>query len=226
MGNPWLDESKARSWQPKAPGGAGLREEHAEILLALAGAHAPRRILDLGAGIGDLDVRFLERFPEASLVCLDGSPVMLERCRETLAGFRSRVEFVASDLAADWRGAVGEPLDVVFAIQSIHHLSPEDKRTCFGLIFDVLRPGGLLLLQERVDFDGRFWPHLQALWTLRAGGGAVGDDHATHADWLAAEQAGGTSPSAWRRRRHGCAASASIPSARSRATGIGWCSAP
>ena len=194
MGNPWLDETKARTWQPKAPGGSGLRGEHLEVLLALAAVHAPRRILDLGGGIGDLDAQFLTRFPEASLVCLDGSPIMLERCRATLADHAGRVTFVESDLAADWRAAVGAAFDVVFSVQSIHHLASEGKRACYAHAYDVLAPGGLFLLQERLDVDARFWPHLRALWALRGARNDAPGEEPSHADWLAAERAGGDFP--------------------------------
>ena len=198
MPNPWLDDEMAREWRPRARAGAGLRAEHTRIVLDLAAVHAPRRLLDLGSGTGDLDALALERFPEASVTCLDGSPVLLERARETLRSYGARARFVESDFEADWRAAVGSDYDVVLSIQSIHHLPSAGKQQTYAWAFDVLRPGGLLVIQERVDFDARWWPHVRALWhAQRAREGAEPlalEPGLSYAEWIAAERAGGDLP--------------------------------
>ena len=198
MGNPWLDEARARSWQPGSREGHGWRAEQSRIVLALAALHAPRRILDLGCGVGDFDALALECFPDAAVTCLDGAPLMLERARETLAGYGARAAFVESDLARDWRAEVGDAFDVVMSLNAIHHLEREAKRDVYARCFDVLRPGGLLVLQERVAFDGRLWPHVRALWQVRPADEGT-EPHALAADmdydaWIAAERAGGDKP--------------------------------
>lgn len=198
MANPWLDDEKARIWAPRARVGAGQRAEHTQILLQLAEVHAPRRILDLGSGTGDLDALFLDRFPEVTVTCLDGSPVLLERARETLAPYGERVSFVESDFDEDWCERVGDAYDVVMSIQSIHHLETAAKARVYARCFEVLRPGGLLVVQERVAFDARLWPHVVALWQARRGAEgleplvlAAGMDYE---QWIAAERAGGDLP--------------------------------
>jgi tRNA (cmo5U34)-methyltransferase len=196
MGNPWLDEEKARRWVPRARAGGRLRDEHTDTVIRLAGLHNPRRILDLGSGTGDLDARALDRYPEASITCLDGAPVMLERSRETLAPYGERARFILSDLGKDWRAAVGGGYDVVMSIQAIHHLPTWAKRSVYARCFDVLRPGGLLIVQERIAFDGRLWPHIQALWEARRkeeGVEPLGLEM-NYDEWLAAEHAGGDFP--------------------------------
>ena len=123
---------------------------------------------------------------------------MLDRCRETLRGYGDRAAFVGSDLAQDWREAVGEGYDVVISMNAIHHLETDEKRAAYARCLDVVRPGGLLVLQERVAFDGRFWPHIRTLWQVRAQDEGT-EPHAldadlTHAQWLEAERAGGDKP--------------------------------
>jgi tRNA (cmo5U34)-methyltransferase len=198
MANPWLDDEMARAWAPRARAGAGLRAEHTQLVLDLAAVHAPTRLLDLGSGTGDLDALALARFPDATITCLDGSPVLLERARATLAPYGTRAVFVESDFESDWRPAVGDDYDVVFSIQSIHHLESEAKRAVYERCFEVLRPGGLLVIQERVDFDARLWPHVLALWQARrrAEGAEplVMDDDMDYDRWIEAEREGGDLP--------------------------------
>jgi len=198
MANPWLDDEKARRWAPRARAGAGLRAEHTQVVLELAGVHEPRRILDLGSGTGDLDALALERYPEVQMTCLDGSPVLLDRARETLAPLGDRTVFVESDFDADWRAAVGEPFDVVMSIQSIHHIEADAKKRVYQRCFDVLRPGGLLIIQERVAFDGRLWPHVTTLWQARRQDEGMEPlvlaEGLDYAQWIAAERAGGDLP--------------------------------
>jgi tRNA (cmo5U34)-methyltransferase len=198
MANPWLDDEKARAWAPGPRGGAGLRAEYTRLLLELAAIYEPRRILDVGSGTGDLDALALERFPAASLTCLDGSPGLLARARETLAPFGARASFVESDFDKDWREAVGAPFDVVMSVESIHHLESDAKRRVYAQCFEVLRPGGLFITKERVAFDGRLWPHVQALWQIREHDEGeeprVITEGLDHAQWMAAERAGGDMP--------------------------------
>ena len=109
-----------------------------------------------------------------------------------------RVEAGSSGSGADWRESVGGAYDVVMSLNAIHHLETAEKRAVYGWCFDVLRPGGLLVLQERVAFDARLWPHVQALWGTRAmdAGSApiAAPPGMDHAGWLAAERAGGDKP--------------------------------
>lgn len=48
--------------------------------------------VDIGAGQGWLSAAVLERFPNARLILLDGSPAMLAAARELLAPYGERVE--------------------------------------------------------------------------------------------------------------------------------------
>ena len=56
-----------------------------EDLIARIGAHAPRRVTDLGCGDGDLTATLSRRWPGADIVGIDSSAEMLTRA-VTLAG--------------------------------------------------------------------------------------------------------------------------------------------
>ncbi len=59
-------------------------------LLARVAAAAPRYVVDLGCGPGDLTAALAERWPGAEVVGVDNSPQMLDAAKATLAGFRER----------------------------------------------------------------------------------------------------------------------------------------
>ena len=111
-----------------------------------AGAFEAERILDLGAGTGETARRVLERQPVARVVLLDSSAEMLARAREVVPG--KRLEQVVVQRLEDPLPA--GPFDLVVSALAVHHLESEDKRTLFGRIAEVLRPGGRFVLADVV----------------------------------------------------------------------------
>ncbi len=59
-------------------------------LLARVAATAPRYVVDLGCGPGDLTAALAERWPDADVTGVDNSAQMLEAAAETLASFGAR----------------------------------------------------------------------------------------------------------------------------------------
>lgn len=164
MGNPWLDAAKAQKWRPQGKPGQALRPVRVETVLQLAAVHAPARMLDLGCGIGDIGAQALRRFPKASLVALDGAPVMVERSQATLAPLRDRARVVEAALESDWTEATGDGFDVAMCSEALHHLESEEKQRVFAQTFEVLSPGGVFILNDRISFPEDVWPHYVALW--------------------------------------------------------------
>jgi trans-aconitate 2-methyltransferase len=78
-------------------------------LLARIDAAAPRRVVDLGCGPGNLTGLLAERFVGADVLGVDSSPEMVERARQ--AGIPG-VRFEAGDVRT-WEAA--EPVDVLLA---------------------------------------------------------------------------------------------------------------
>jgi trans-aconitate 2-methyltransferase len=84
-------------WDPQQYGRyAAERARPFHDLLGRIGATAPRRVVDLGCGPGQLTTLLADRWPDADVIGLDSSPEMIERARAL--GDR-RVEFVLGDLA-------------------------------------------------------------------------------------------------------------------------------
>jgi L-threonylcarbamoyladenylate synthase len=109
------------------------------------GPRPVRRVLDLGTGTGETARRLLEHHPDAFLVGLDESPVMLAAAARQLPADRVRLVV----------GTLENPLpesgfDLVCSALAVHHLPGESKRDLFGRVRDALEPGGRFVLADVV----------------------------------------------------------------------------
>ncbi|MFK0290684.1 class I SAM-dependent methyltransferase [Streptomyces sp. NPDC090442] len=140
----------------------------------------PRAIVDVGAGTGTGTAALARRFPEARLVAVDRSPVMLDRVAATARaqGLAERLRVIPADLDVAWPeiGAV----DLAWLASSLHHAQDPDRllRDLHG----ALRPGGLLVV---VEMDGM--PHFlpDDLGIGRPGLEARGKEAMARARWNA-----------------------------------------
>jgi SAM-dependent methyltransferase len=135
-----------------------LHEYLAEVtgwLHERAGART-KRVLDLGSGTGTGTVALAERFTGAEFIAVDQAESMLHRVREKARahGIADRVQTRQADLDGEWPGF--EPVDLVWASASLHHLADPDR--VLADIFATLRPGGLLAAVELASFPF-FLPH-------------------------------------------------------------------
>jgi SAM-dependent methyltransferase len=114
---------------------------------------APRRILDLGSGTGAGALALARSFPEAAVVALDLSRPLLDRLRDKARklGVADRISVLEADVDAGWPAV--DPVDLVWASASLHHLSDPDR--VLTDILATLRPGGFLAVVE-VDSFPRF----------------------------------------------------------------------
>ncbi|MCS7293429.1 MAG: class I SAM-dependent methyltransferase [Gloeomargarita sp. SKYBB_i_bin120] len=117
-----------------------------EMLTALSLCVPPtaQRILDLGAGTGNVSLRLLQQFPQAHVILMDYSPAMLAQAQAKLPP--AQTTFITGDFG-EWalhpdRFPAIEPVDACVSALAIHHLSDDMKGQLFRQILAHLRPGG------------------------------------------------------------------------------------
>jgi tRNA (cmo5U34)-methyltransferase len=129
------------------------------------------RVLDLGAGTGLMGAAVLDRYPEASVVLLDGASEMLEQAQARLPAH------AITTVLADLRDPLPDgPFDAVVSALAIHHLEDADKRELFARVRQALRPGGAFVNAEHVTgttpwLEGAY----RALWREACEGAGAGE---------------------------------------------------
>ncbi len=101
-------------------------------LLARIPAAAPRTVVDLGCGAGNLTVLLTQRWPDARVLGLDSSQDMVEKARE-----QAGMEFVVGDVR-DW--APVEPVDVLVSNATFQWIP--GHLDLLSRLVDAVAPGG------------------------------------------------------------------------------------
>jgi ubiquinone/menaquinone biosynthesis C-methylase UbiE len=130
-----------------------LRSKMAEVVLeALPYASTePLRAADLGAGTGLLTSRFLDAYPQARVLAVDGAAAMIDLCRSRLGAAASRVDFLTSDFRAIPADRIApDSVDVVFSAYALHHLSRKEKCALIAQALGWLKRGGWFLNADLV----------------------------------------------------------------------------
>jgi len=152
----WGSRQYDQEWADKDSRRAAEREAQFTAALNWLAAFidGPARVMDLGCGPGTLAEKLLAAFPDMHVICSDGSEEMLKLARERLGSYGDRVSYEQADFSADgWSANLPRELDAVVSARAIHNLrKPKLIGAVYGKIHELLRPGGVFLNVERVNF--------------------------------------------------------------------------
>lgn len=152
----WHDQDAAAAWDMVSEDSPARAEQLAMLLAVLAAAHVTD-VLEAGVGSGRVAERILDEMPGSRLLGLDGSRAMLDLARSRLERFGERAELREADLS-DLALSDSGPFDAVVSVQALHHLEDARKAKCLAELARRLRPGGLLLLRDKVAVDPAVFP--------------------------------------------------------------------
>ena len=128
---------------------AGERMRPAVDLIARVPLAAPRTIVDLGCGTGNVTRLLAQRWPGAVVTGVDNSAAMLARAGDAGA-LDGPIRWCRADLA-HWAPAAGEPLpDVVYSNAALHWL--DGHPALFPRLLAAVAPGGALAVQMPNQF--------------------------------------------------------------------------
>ena len=114
---------------------AWLRRAHSEF--------KPRRILDMGTGVGHNIVPFAQAFPDAEIVAVDVAAPMLRYAHARAEATGRKVQF--SQMNAEKLDFPDNSFDFVTSSFFLHEIPVKSTRAVFKEIHRVLKPGGLML---------------------------------------------------------------------------------
>ncbi|TGN17203.1 methyltransferase domain-containing protein [Leptospira idonii] len=113
--------------QADAYANADFSEAHSSIirtLVDLTGSRfVPKRILDLGAGSGDMTYRLHTAFPSADIYAVDGSEEMLSRNQKLFQEKGKAAGEIHWELTTLQTWIPEQPFDLIFSNSLLHHLA-------------------------------------------------------------------------------------------------------
>ncbi len=105
--------------------------------------------LDLGIGTGFATQKFLEKFPHAHVIGLDGAASMMELAQSRLHDVLSSVEFVVGDFKdLEKLFTKTSSFDVIFTAFALHHLTIQEKEEILKVVHSLLKPGGWFINED------------------------------------------------------------------------------
>lgn len=131
----------------------------------LVAARAPRRVLDVATGTGDLALDLARALPEARITGLDLSEGMLAAARGKVAarGLSGRIELVQGDAERlAWPDATFDAVTVAFGVRNFG-----DLERGLSELARVLRPGGQLAVLEFSRPDNPLFRRLYEFYSGR-----------------------------------------------------------
>ncbi len=124
-----------------------------------------RRMLDVGGGTAAFDITLCKAFPDLTATVLEFPNVAaLGREYVAKAGMTDRIAYVEGNaLEADWPSGQ----DVVLMSYLFSGVPGDTHNRLIRQAFDVLNPGGIVLIHDFVVEADRSGPMLAALWQLQ-----------------------------------------------------------
>lgn len=110
----------------------------------------PFRMLDIACGTGRTLSQVGHAFPEAHFQAVDLSPHYAEKARKNCRHIESLEVFVEN---AEQLTMPDVSQDVVFSVYLFHELPKAARRQILKEIFRVLRPGGLVVIEDSAQSD-------------------------------------------------------------------------
>lgn len=164
-------------------------------VLDLAGVTAARSVVDLGAGTGARSRLLRERYPDASVMCVDNDPNMLDLLSkkgfavvgaDLNDGFPARADsLIPADSGAE------APVDLVWASSSLHHVA--DPARLLSGVRRATAPGGVLVVVELAALPRFLSDPRGVLLEQRCHGAAAAEGWNYHPDWTPVIEAAGFS---------------------------------
>ncbi|MBT8359682.1 MAG: methyltransferase domain-containing protein [Desulfobacterales bacterium] len=124
-----------------------------------------KKLLDLGGGPGTFSIHFCRRNPDLQAVVFD-RPTTKPFMQKTAAAFNltDRINFIGGDFNRD--PITGGPYDVAWLSHILHSNGPKQCQDLIEKTYDILEPGGEILIHDFILKDTKDSPEFGALFSL------------------------------------------------------------
>lgn len=109
-------------------------------------------LYDLGCSLGAATLTMRRKAPEGCrIVAVDNAQAMIDRAREHIQGFHS--DIAVTLLCEDMAQVEIENASVVVINFTLQFIEPEARQALINHIYAGLKPGGILILSEKIQFE-------------------------------------------------------------------------
>jgi ubiquinone/menaquinone biosynthesis C-methylase UbiE len=144
--------------QAEAYANADFEEPHSRVIelfdSEFPGIEIKGRILDLGCGSGDITFRFARRFPEATVIGVDGSAAMIQLADERKSrekGVADKVQFIEGFIPG--AAIPDSSYDLIVSNSLLHHL--HQPNVMWETILDYASPGTKIFVVDLMRPDSK-----------------------------------------------------------------------
>lgn len=111
------------------------------------------QVYDLGCSLGasTLSIRRNLAVNDCKIIAVDNSPAMVERCRRHIDAYKA--DTPVDVIEGDIRHVKIENASMVVLNFTLQFLDPEDRQLLLNKIYQGLKPGGILVLSEKFNFE-------------------------------------------------------------------------
>jgi SAM-dependent methyltransferase len=130
------------------------------------------KVLDLGGGLGDYAIEFVKFNPDIDCTVYANENVMpltIQFLKEE--GFADKIKTMTGNYMTD---PIGEQYDMIFLSFVLHHNSIWENIDIARKVYDALKPGGQIVVQDYLVTDDRTSPEFNSLKALEM---LVNSDH-------------------------------------------------
>ena len=123
-------------------------------VLAQRYAQADSMVYDLGCSLGAATIIMRHRIPHplnCHIMAVDKSFAMSRRCQDNLN--QDNAAIPVNVICADIAHVVVNNASVVVLNFTLQFIAPAQRRAILSAIYHGMRPGGILILSEKVDFE-------------------------------------------------------------------------
>lgn len=135
------------------------------LFIYLPEKYAPKSILELGCGTGNLTTQISKHFPATKIFAVDISEKCIKECKQRLP--KIGIEYIKADFRnLDFKE---NSFDLIISSISIHHLKDKEKADFFRKLFQWQNPKGILTFcdQFKAETAHLYAKHME-LWKIYA----------------------------------------------------------
>lgn len=118
-------------------------------------AQADSKLYDLGCSLGAASLTMRRNIDKQNceIVAIDNSEAMIKRAKEYLQAYHSDipVHLLCNDIS---KVAI-ENASIVIINFTLQFIDPDQRQPLIDRIFQALKPGGILILSEKIHFDNQ-----------------------------------------------------------------------